>query len=203
MPTMVSTPKRFFVILDIGHGNCSILRDDDGTIVIDTGLGTALFEFLTQEGIDRVDVVLLSHADEDHISGLVHLLACRKFSIGRVRLNTDGAKKTALWENLIYELERQDAAAKVDWEVALTANSKEDYSQGRVAVSVLAPGKALAARGPGGTSKGRRITTNSISAVIRLSQGSDPIAVLPGDMDEIGLVLCHTLIFGSHWRLVR
>ena len=55
-------------------------------------------------------------------------------------------------------------------------------------VEVLAPGKALAATGPGSETKdGKRLTTNSVSCVIHLSQNGQAIAVLPGDIDDVGL----------------
>jgi beta-lactamase superfamily II metal-dependent hydrolase len=46
----------------------------------------------------------------------------------------------------------------------------------------------LAALSPGSKdSKDRTLTTNSISAVIRLSHNGKHVALLPGDIDEIGL----------------
>ena len=95
-------------------------------------------------------MVLLSHADQDHISGLIYLLASTEVTIERVRLNTDAAKHTQLWKNLVYELELQESQGKLNWEVQLTDDSDEDYSVGKVAIDVVAPGKALAALGPGG-----------------------------------------------------
>jgi competence protein ComEC len=60
--------------------------------------------------------------------------------------------------------------------------------QGDVAVEILAPNQYLAARSPGSKDlKGRTLTTNSISAVIRLSYKGKPFALLPGDIDQIGL----------------
>lgn len=180
--------NRVLAILDVGHGNSSVLRDDNGVVVIDTGLGTTLLEFLKDVGIRQLDVVLISHADADHISGLIQLLACREFVVKKVRLNTDSAKKSQLWDNLLYELNSLDKAGKVDWEVSLTANQQEDYSQGRVRIEVLGPSKYLAAKGAGSKDdQGRKITTNSISCVIRFSQGDLPLAVFPGDIDEVGL----------------
>src|SRR5689334_20557252 len=87
-----SAVDRYLAIVDVGHGNCSVLQDSNGTVVIDTGPGTTLLEFLKKEKIEKVDVVLLSHADSDHISGLIQLLACGEFQIGRVRFNSDAAK---------------------------------------------------------------------------------------------------------------
>jgi competence protein ComEC len=180
--------KRFLAILDVGHGNAAVLKDDAGVAVFDTGLGTSLIEFLKERKISKLDLVLISHADQDHISGLVHLLASKEFSIGKVRLNTDSAKASGLWDELVYELESQDAKGLLNWEVSLTANSGENLSQGSISIEVLAPGKALAAKGPGAkTTEGHKITTNSVSCVVRLSMDGKPFAVLPGDIDTVAL----------------
>jgi len=174
--------------LDVGHGNASVLEDDRGIVVIDTGLGTTLLEYLKDVGIRQIDVILISHADADHISGLIQIIACREFIVKKVRLNTDSAKKSALWDNLLYELNSLDKSGEVDWEVSLTANQKEDLSQGRVKIEVLGPSKYLAAKGAGSNDdRGRKITTNSVSCVIRLVQDKLPLAVFPGDIDEVGL----------------
>ncbi len=184
---MTHTPARYLVVLDVGHGNCCIVKDDNGVVVIDTGLGTTLLEFLTANGIKSVDVVLLSHADQDHISGLVQLLASNEVSVGRVRLNT-AAKNTRLWKNLLGELEDQERQGKLNWQIQLTSDSGEDYSLGRVKIDILAPGKKLAGLGPGGrTDDNESITTNTVSCVVHLSQGADSIAVIPGDIDDVGL----------------
>ena len=55
-------------------------------------------------------------------------------------------------------------------------------------MEVLAPNQYIVAKGPGSTdNKGRKLTTNSISAVIRLSAEDNPFALLPGDIDHVGL----------------
>ncbi|QDU41715.1 ComEC family competence protein [Symmachiella dynata] len=181
-------PGNYVAILDVGHGNCCVISDNGVTSVIDTGLGTSLLEFLSERGITTLDMVLLSHADQDHISGLIHLLASTEFSIGCVRLNTDSAKGTKLWKNLVYELETQESKGKLNWEVQLTVDSGEDLAVGNVGLEVIAPGKALAALGPGNKTKDeRKITSNSVSAVILLSKSEKPIAAIPGDLDELGL----------------
>jgi len=57
-----------------------------------------------------------------------------------------------------------------------------------VNVEVLGPNPYIATRGPGSTDrKGRRLDSNSISAVIRLSYKDNPFALLPGDIDRVGL----------------
>ena len=84
----MSVPKHNLAILDVGHGNSAILIDSEGVVVIDTGLGSSLLEYLEESGVTTIDAVLISHADEDHIGGLVQLLSSSKFRVRSVRLNT-------------------------------------------------------------------------------------------------------------------
>jgi competence protein ComEC len=56
-------------ILDVGHGNCAVLEDGQRTVVFDCGPKTGLLEYLTSRTITVLDLVLISHADEDHIAG--------------------------------------------------------------------------------------------------------------------------------------
>jgi len=74
------------------------------------------------------------------------------------------------------------------FEPALTTHLNGKLNQGSVNVEVLAPNQYIVAKGPGSTdNKGRKLTTNSISAVIRLSLEDNPFALLPGDIDHVGL----------------
>lgn len=179
---------RTLAILDVGHGNCTILRDTSGTVVIDAGPGSGLLEYLAEQRITRLELVLLSHADMDHIGGVAQLLAAKTVSIGRVCLNTDSAKGSDLWDDLLYELDQADNRGELKFEVALARDDSGRFDQGEVHVEILGPSKYLAGRGPGSTDRqGRPLTSNAVSAVIRLSQKGVPIAVLPGDLDEVGL----------------
>ena len=60
-------------ILDVGHGQCVVLQDARGTVIFDAGSGPTLLEFLHESGIAEIDAVIISHADADHLSGLVSL----------------------------------------------------------------------------------------------------------------------------------
>src|SRR5579884_2486781 len=61
------------IVLDVGHGNCALVRDIHGTIIIDCPLGSTLMKTLRQLNIREIASVLLSHADEDHIGGVMNL----------------------------------------------------------------------------------------------------------------------------------
>ena len=68
-------------ILDVGQGDASFLRTEQGyTIFVDGGSTDVksvgeyrILPFLKYKGADRIDCWIVSHADEDHISGLREL----------------------------------------------------------------------------------------------------------------------------------
>lgn len=175
-------------ILDVGHGNSAVLVDDKGVVVIDAGPGTALLEFLTQEGICKIDVLLISHADKDHIKGVISLLESQ-ISMGVVQLNTDSEKETDIWDDMTYELYLANKRGKVQFNVGLATNDTGKFDKGKIHVEVLAPTPYLAAKGPGSTDyRGRVLTSNSVSAVVRLTKNGSPVVLLAGDIDDIGLL---------------
>lgn len=178
--------REVLAILDVGHGNCAVLFSGKDVGVFDTGTGSGLLEFLDQQNVTRIKTVVLSHADQDHIGGLVGLLAANTVEIERVLLNTDSLQGSAIWDDLLYELDARHRAGRICFVPRLTAGDKEIF--GAVTALVAGPSLYLSARGPGSTDRsGRRIASNSISAVIRLVSDTGPIAVLPGDLDLVGL----------------
>ncbi len=62
------------------------------------------------------------------------------------------------------------------------------FDNGIVHIEILAPSKYLAGLGPGSIERdGKHITSNSVSAVIRLLVSKQPIILFAGDLDETGL----------------
>jgi competence protein ComEC len=165
-----------------------VLVNTGGVVVIDAGPGTALLEFLEQEGITKIDVVLISHADKDHIGGLVALISSERYEVDVIRVNSDAYKESKLWDDLLFSLNKASLAGAVDFDVSLTVAASGTFDQGNVRIEVLAPDLYIAGRGPGSKDRdGRRLTSNSVSAVIRLIKDEIPIALLTGDIDEVGL----------------
>ena len=69
------------VMLDVGDGSCLLLRTPSHTLMFDCGSqsfpdvgGRVVAPALRWLGIDRVDTLVLSHADLDHFNGLAGLL---------------------------------------------------------------------------------------------------------------------------------
>lgn len=174
-----------FVILDVGHGNSAVLLDSGHVVVFDTGPRSILLEFLREHSITHVDTVLLSHADSDHIGGLSALLSSDMITIGKVRANTDSLKGSKEWDDIAYELSRND---DIDFQPILTVDNTGEFDTSHVSIKIEAPTSYLASRGAGSTDRnGRHLDINSMSAVVRLIYKDVPFALLPGDMDWIGL----------------
>lgn len=179
--------RRHLCFLDVGHGNSTVLiAGEERVVVVDVGRQSAFSEFLLQQGISHIDSIYLSHADADHIGALTGVIATQQVSIGRVFLNSDASKDTKCWDDLAYVLDRADQAGSLEASVGLVAGWTEELP-GDVCLRVLGPSVYLATKGVGGTHRsGRRIQTNSISAVISIAVAGATLALLPGDLDGVG-----------------
>jgi competence protein ComEC len=172
-----------FYVLDVGHGNSAVLIDSDGVIVIDTGPKTALLKFLLDNNIHKIDVLLLSYADRDHIAGVIALLASGQIQFGRVYMNSDATKNSQIWNILIYTLWDAHKKGLLYFEPSFIPHLNGKLNRGEVAIEVLAPNQYI---GPGSRDRqGRKL--NSIGTVIRLSYKGRPLALLPGDIDQVEL----------------
>ena len=179
---------RHLCFLDVGHGNSTvIIAGKDSIVVVDAGRHSALSEFFIEQGITHVQSIYLSHADADHVGGLLGILTAQKVSIGRVYVNSDASKNSKVWDDLVYELDLADNAGLLEFKIGLVSGHREKLPGG-VSVEVLGPSQYLVAKGVGSTNRsGTKIYTNSISAVIAISVGASKVALLPGDVDGVGL----------------
>ncbi len=63
--------------LDAGQGNCAVVKLPDGRImVIDCnteGVNDNVVNFLKRAGVTQIDVLVATHPDRDHVSGLAHI----------------------------------------------------------------------------------------------------------------------------------
>lgn len=173
-------------ILDVGHGNCAVVRYGERALIIDAGPGVGLLEYLSAEGISQVDEILISHADADHLRGLQRLLDEDRFGLDQIRLNSDAAQQSELWKSLAYSLNDRQRVGGCRVSAALVEGETLAFGD-ECRVRILAPTVALAMTGPGSTDEsGRRITSNTISAVV-VVEIHKMRAMFSGDLDEVGL----------------
>lgn len=175
------------IVVDVGHGNCAILKDTDGTVIIDCGLGTTLLETLNHLKIRTISSILISHGDEDHIGGIINLLAEESIKVQNIFLNADSLKRTRVWKNLRRTLSEARKRAGTKVHVGLTTAQSGEFNVGQVTIEILAPTPELAMSGVGGEDlHGNRLDSNSMSVVIGLVHNAHRVALLPGDIDSVG-----------------
>lgn len=109
-------PKRLdFAVwtLDVGQGDCNVIYTEEGNcFVIDCGSTSKydvgekiLIPFLKYHGIGRVDGIIISHPDEDHMNGILELLELgeeENIEIGSVYIYEKGIENESQeWRELI------------------------------------------------------------------------------------------------------
>jgi len=155
--------------------------------LVDAATGSHVLEHLRGSGIQRLQKVILSHSDYDHIGGLMALLN-NDIAIDSVLLNADSDKETEAWRDLIFSLEDARRRGDINFSVGLSSGQISVPGLSRCKIEIVAPIPELAALGVGALDRRkRRITSNSISAGIRLLIDGRPVALLSGDMDDISL----------------
>lgn len=76
-------------ILDVGAGDCILLRTDHATLLIDNGPPHAwkhIEPFLLQQGITGIDSLLLTHSHPDHCGNTTNILS--SFPVGAILLSS-------------------------------------------------------------------------------------------------------------------
>lgn len=174
------------IVFDVGHGNCAIIRDDALVTLIDAARGNTVVRALQRLGITAIDRILISHADNDHVGGLLTLLLDRRIHIRDIYVNSD-AEKGRAWRMLrsaLADARRRDPQLQIH--VGLTMDMSFQGATSRI--EVLAPSPEVAMGGVGSTDlHGRRITANSMSAVLLLSIDNVSAALFCADIDDAGL----------------
>lgn len=183
------------ILLDVGHGNCTIVRSSAETAVIDCPTGAILLDTLDDLGVNRVEVAIVSHADKDHIAGILSLLTSDPVRVARVFVNPDGQKTSQIWNDFRVAVADAERRGTVEIVTSLSSSTPGTISVGDVEIAVLSPSAALALTGVGGkvpeagklTSSSKTVTSNTLSAVLRIKLGTEGSLLLAADMDEISL----------------
>lgn len=135
------------VFLSVGQGDCTVIRDGEQTILIDAGPATDQFDAgarlvatkLRRMGVDRVDLVLLTHPDADHIGGLSglasHIRIDRIAAAGYFRghqeigrelreANWDSERVLWLWRDSLLATLRAMITIRLPNDTAITADNE-------------------------------------------------------------------------------
>ncbi len=167
--------------LDVGQGDGICIRTERGAILVDGGstdqkqLGKNRLEpFLKSQGVSEVDYAIVSHGDQDHISGLMYLMEESDITIknlvlpgrGKGQEVYDRLSRAALAQGgTIHWMERGD---RLKW--------------GRLEIFCLYPAAELS---PGAGVCKKEEDRNEHSLVLRVSYGNFGM-LLTGDMSGEG-----------------
>jgi beta-lactamase superfamily II metal-dependent hydrolase len=199
------TPK--LIVFDVGHGSCVFLEDGVITTVIDCKNSTLLIDFLLSRNLRQISQVIISHADADHIDGVLALIQSDYIQLGTVFVNAD-RKDSETWMNLRIALQDASARGKLKVRTEIGDGMADQLKRGEVQIEVISPGIATRLASPGGRTPQRaRATSNALSVVLRLHHDNHPVMLIPGDLDEVGLadlvargkrLSCDILLFPHH-----
>jgi competence protein ComEC len=87
----LNTSSQTTTFINVGQGDSALLSDGNGfNVLIDGGkpdAGPGLVSYLHNQGVTYINVMVASHADSDHIGGLINVLNDSTISVGQVLYN--------------------------------------------------------------------------------------------------------------------
>ncbi len=159
------TDKLTVHFLDVGQGDCVLITCGEHAMLIDAGdnsMGTTVELYLRKQNIKKLDYVIGTHPDADHIGGMDVIIY--KFDCDTIIL-PDFEKNTATYRDVI------DTINNKNYKITRSAAGKT-YSLGQSEFTVISP-----------VSDDYGDNANNYSVGIRLTYG-DTSFLLAGDAEE-------------------
>jgi len=99
------------MVFDVGQGDATLISTPGGRhVLVDTGnfgryspAATAIVPYLRDKGVNRLDALVLTHPDSDHIGGALEILKAVKVD---TVYNNGVADNTKIYKNIISYLEK-------------------------------------------------------------------------------------------------
>ena len=118
--------------IDVGQGDAALITCGGHAMLIDAGddsRGTAIQNYLQKQNIKKLDYLVLTHPDADHIGGAPVVIT--KFAIDKVFLS-NYEKDNKTYQKLIQALDDKELSYS-------TPETGEQYTLGTAEITVLAP----------------------------------------------------------------
>lgn len=149
--------------IDVGQGDATLIMCDSHAMLIDTGdnsKGTTLQLYLNKQGIDKLDYLVLTHPDADHIGGADVIIT--KFDIGNIFMS-DYTEDTKTYKEVLDALNQKNES----WSMPSVGDT---YTLGDAAFTILAPLDTYS-------------STNDSSVALMLTHGENKF-LFTGDCSE-------------------
>ena len=154
--------------INVGQGDSALIRDSNGfDVLIDggkTSAGPTVVAYLREQGVDDIDVMVASHADSDHIGGLIDVLEATDIPVESVLYNGYPGD-TVTWSNFVSAVASEGITLTV-------AQFPITYTWGETTAHILNPETGLV-----------NPETNDVSVVVLLEHGNNHF-LFPGDIDS-------------------
>lgn len=160
-------------MLDVGQGDSIHISSKGVEMLVDGGSTSEkevgkyrLIPYLKSQGVSQIDCMVISHADTDHISGLLEIL-----EDGQIRVNMlmlpNVTEKSANYQKIEALAKKSDVPIQYIY-------AGTEFVCGEITVKCLHPGKKYVAE-----------SENDSSAVLLLSYGTTDV-LLTGDVEDRG-----------------
>jgi competence protein ComEC len=154
--------------IDVNQGDSALIRDANGfDILIDggkTSAGPTVLAMIKEQGLDDIDVMVASHADADHIGGLITVLQDNDIPVREVYYNGYPGS-TLTWLSFV-------DAVNAEGVTLTAAQFPQTFTWGNTTAHILNPASGLV-----------NPETNDASVVILLVHGSTRY-LFTGDIDS-------------------
>ena len=183
LPRHVGEDKVRVTFLDVGQGDATVIELPDQTVLVDGGVAYERWDvgrmvvapYLWDQGIRRIDHVIATHPQLDHVGGLPWII--KRFEVGRYWSNGVPRRKKSFYKRLTDAVEEKGLEAQVAWE------GTEIISEGPCRLISLNPSSTE--RTPVNQARDSRrggTKLNNLSVVLNLTCGTHSI-LLPADAE--------------------
>ena len=131
-PENVETEEMEVHFIDVGQGDATLIMCGGHAMLIDAGdysKGTAIQNYLQKQKVKKLDYLVLTHPDSDHIGGAPVIIT--KFEIGKVFMS-NYEKDNKTYQKLIQALDNKRLKYT-------TPEVGSQYSLGTAEITILAP----------------------------------------------------------------
>lgn len=153
--------------LDVGNADSILVRSGEHQMLIDggeSGDGDTIIDYLQEQGVDKLDLVIATHPDTDHIGGLSDVLEV--FPVEQVLMtfmDDEHTPTSKTYERLLTTLDEQNLTV-------IEAESGQQYTLGEATIDILGPLEQYD-------------ETNNMSVVSRITFGNHRF-LLMGDAEQ-------------------
>jgi competence protein ComEC len=121
--------------IDVRQGDATLIELPDGkTMLIDGGNGDdnankSLLRHINALDIEKIDYLVLTHADNDHFGGLIELLKQKRVERAFLPITTMEEEKSSPYSRFLTELDKEDCAVeKANVFASLALSNQTNYT---------------------------------------------------------------------------